>query len=158
IEEEASAFAVAGEAGGEAGVVNNCGEVVEPVDFAGRDVEAEEIVGEAAEGGGAEIFDGTVHLGFGKGSGAPALPGGTAVAGGTGKVDVEDTAIERGALHLGDMLAQEGGVGFIPAEFDESFCLVFRRDGDSNGEQNAGQEDGLKAVPNCHRSFSILWR
>jgi len=128
VEEDARAVTLAGEPGGEAGVAQGGGMVVEPVEVAGRGVEPEEVVREPADRRRLQVVQGGLQFRLVEGTPPPAEPGevlGPALR--VGGRDVEDAAIEGRLLHLGDLPPQERRVGLIPAELDQPLDRAVRR-------------------------------
>ena len=166
------ARALAGQTGGEPGVVHDGGMVVEPVEVAGGGVEPEEVAGEPSGGGGRrlEVIPRGGQLRLVKDALAPAEPG-EVILPATRSVgrDVEDAAVEGGLLHPGDVPPQERRVRLVPAELDQPLDraighipfpgppVVAHREREheaDEGRQDRSRRDGL--APGLHEVSSRL--
>src|SRR5581483_10174415 len=117
---EAGASALLCQPRRQARIVQDSGEIVEPVHVGGTGVEAQEVVSKGPETGRFQVFQGRPQLLCRERRLAPALPRESAAAAIRLTIqDMEDTAVKGSLLHLCDMLAQERGVRFIPPEFDQ---------------------------------------
>ena len=148
VEEDADA-PFAGDLGGQAGVVDHRGVVVEPVQVAGRDVEPQEVVPEALERRRLQVVDRVLDLLDRERLLAPAGPDEVGVlAVGLQVSEVVHASVERRRVHLGGVLAHERRVGLVPAELDQLLVTL----------DAFGQEGGSAAVATVRATAQIARR
>ena len=148
VKENAGAFSLAGKVRSQARVLHNRGKIIKPIHISRRDIEAQKIMFESLERRVFEIIQRRLQLRFGEGAGTPAFAHETARSAGAGGAtvrvgDVENGAVERHLLHLGDVSAHERGIRLVPAEFDELLRLCgSARSNDRKNEHNENNRSG----------------
>ena len=119
VEQNAGALSFSRQPGCQSGILQDGGEIIKPIDVAGRHIETKEIMVEPMVGRGFEIVERRREFSGGKGALAPALPREVSFpAIRLDIIDMEYAPVEGPLLHLRNVLSQKGSIRLIPAELD----------------------------------------